>query len=282
MLKLVNIGCGGVYHSDWINLDKLPRSEHIQNYDISRPLPLEADSVDACYSSHVLEHLTPEQAKKFVADCERVLKPEGIIRLVVPDLEAIVKVYLQCLAEASTQNILAEANYDWILLELFDQMLRSQPGGQMKNFLNQSPLLNKDFIGDRLGQEAAGFWQEKTPPPSLYTRLRLKGWSWLIQKSRLLIAEALVGLIAGSQARLALKTGLFRQSGEIHQWMYDRFSLTRLLETQGFEAVEICSAWQSAIPNFPDYQLDTIGAQVRKPDSLFIEARKKTPLPART
>ena len=107
MLKLVNIGCGGVYHPDWLNLDKLPRSEHVQSYDIGRPLPFAEATVDVCYSSHVLEHLTPEQARSFVTDCQRVLKPQGIIRLVVPDLETIVKVYLQCLGEASAQNPLA-------------------------------------------------------------------------------------------------------------------------------------------------------------------------------
>ncbi len=70
------------------------------------------------------------------------------------------------------------------------------------------------------------------------------------------------------------KIGKFRLGGEIHQWMYDRYSLSELLNKVGFVDIKVCSAFESEIPNWQNYQLETINGVVRKPDSLFIEAKK--------
>lgn len=67
---------------------------------------------------------------------------------------------------------------------------------------------------------------------------------------------------------------MFRQDGEIHRWMYDRFSLGRKLAEVGFVEIAPCRADQSAIERFAEFDLDTRDGRVRKPDSLFMEARK--------
>ena len=67
---------------------------------------------------------------------------------------------------------------------------------------------------------------------------------------------------------------MFRESGEIHRWMYDRFSLQRLLNQAGFVEVKVCNADVSSIPAFNSYELDMLDNKVRKPDSLYIEAVK--------
>jgi hypothetical protein len=66
----------------------------------------------------------------------------------------------------------------------------------------------------------------------------------------------------------------FRASGEIHQWMYDRFSLKRLLSDNGFKDIIQVSYNSSKIPNWEKYSLDEKDMQVRKPDSLFMEGIK--------
>ena len=69
--------------------------------------------------------------------------------------------------------------------------------------------------------------------------------------------------------------GRFRLGGEVHKWMWDRVSLARLLQEAGFVDVKVCSATDSAIAGFVGYQLDADAAGItRKPDSLFIEARR--------
>jgi hypothetical protein len=58
-------------------------------------------------------------------------------------------------------------------------------------------------------------------------------------------------------------------------WMYDRYSLASLLRKTGFQEIKICRADESKIPDFNRYGLDLEpNGAVRKPDSLFMEARK--------
>jgi len=60
---------------------------------VATALPLEDETVDVVYSSHMLEHLTPSDAKRFLAEARRVLIPGGTIRIVVPDLRRLVQRY---------------------------------------------------------------------------------------------------------------------------------------------------------------------------------------------
>jgi len=72
----------------------VPWSSDILIHDIRKPLPFRDNSADAVYASHVLEHLYREQGQQLARECFRVLAPGGIVRLVVPDLNAIVREYL--------------------------------------------------------------------------------------------------------------------------------------------------------------------------------------------
>ena len=70
------------------------------------------------------------------------------------------------------------------------------------------------------------------------------------------------------------KVGRFRMGGEVHQWMYDRYSLNILLEEAGFNDVKVSTANSSAIAGWSEYGLDSDGEHVFKPDSLFMEGVK--------
>ena len=65
------------------------------------------------------------------------------------------------------------------------------------------------------------------------------------------------------------------KTGEAHRWMYDRYSLTAVLEEAGYNDVTVVDPATSRIDSWPDYQLDTDqnGAE-RKPGSIYIEATK--------
>ncbi|OKH17249.1 hypothetical protein [[Limnothrix rosea] IAM M-220] len=87
--------------------------------------------------------------------------------------------------------------------------------------------------------------------------------------------ELLIWLLLNKQDYIALKIGRFRQSGEVHQWMYDRYSLERLLEECGFVEVKQCAAHESRISNWTSFNLDTEpDGAIYKPDSLYMEATK--------
>ncbi len=113
-LLKVNLGCGVIALPGWENYDKSPvqllrkfplllkllvalkvlTPGHIQTWpdsvqrkDLTKPLPLADGSVGAIYSSHMLEHVFLDDARKLVGECFRVLAPGGIVRFALPDGE---------------------------------------------------------------------------------------------------------------------------------------------------------------------------------------------------
>jgi len=95
-LKL-NLGCGTDYKEGWINIDN-NSDNNVQKLDLSwdlrNPLPFADNSVDFIFNEHFFEHLTVEEAKKVMTDIGRVLKPGGVMRIAMPDLESVVDHYL--------------------------------------------------------------------------------------------------------------------------------------------------------------------------------------------
>ncbi len=85
-IQLLNLGCGARFHQDWTNIDLFSRHPKVLSHNLKYPLPFPNESFDAVYHSHVLEHLPRHQAAPFVKECFRVLKHDGIIRVVVPNL----------------------------------------------------------------------------------------------------------------------------------------------------------------------------------------------------
>lgn len=276
-LKLLNLGCGNHFYDDWINYDFVSNSEHVIQHDLLNGIPISDENVDVVYHSHVLEHLNKEDGVQFIGECYRVLKKGGVIRVVIPDLEAIVKEYLKYLELSVSGDSNAKDNYNWIMLELFDQTVRNSIGGHMISYLHQLNIPNEKYVYSRIGVEgknmrdsylASKSKEVKVIPESKTPRKILKK---IIK--RLLYRKKSHSL--NDNEIKALRVGEFRLSGEIHQWMYDRHSLSELLKICGFDEVRTCSSYDSSIPSWSECNLDVSNGEVRKPDSLFMEARKK-------
>lgn len=119
-----NIGCGPTPTEGWVNVDNSPsiliakswlltklalampfvrpgqkslikfaRTHEIVHANASRHLPFKSSSVDVLYSCHMLEHLDLADAKSFLGEAKRVSKPDGILRIVVPDLSMLIEKY---------------------------------------------------------------------------------------------------------------------------------------------------------------------------------------------
>lgn len=54
-------------------------------YDLRLGLPFPDASIDFIYAEHVLEHFTYNDLINLIKDCRRVLKPDGVFSVVVPD-----------------------------------------------------------------------------------------------------------------------------------------------------------------------------------------------------
>jgi predicted SAM-dependent methyltransferase len=267
--KFLNVGCGTHYHKDWVNIDINADGSDVINFDIKKGLPFENKEFDAVYSSHMLEHLSQSDGISFLREMYRVLKPGGVIRIVVPDLEAICRKYLEKLDCVREGNESALDDYEWMRLELTDQIARDVGGGEMLRFLLRPDLKNKDFIVSRIGQEARNIWkQAHDHAPINTTRLNDKISRWS-EKLKIGIMTALFG----KEAERAIRIGTFRLSGETHKVMYDEYSCRAALTQAGFTGAAQTTADKSMIHNFTKYSLDTVeSGEVRKPDSIFVEA----------
>lgn len=108
----LNLGCGSRYHPEWLNIDLHAVARGVISHDLSRGVPLRDDSCDVVYHSHLLEHLRRSDALFLLRECYRVLKPGGILRVAVPDLEQICLLYLEKLRLASGGDPSAAHDYD--------------------------------------------------------------------------------------------------------------------------------------------------------------------------
>jgi predicted SAM-dependent methyltransferase len=93
-MKLLNLGCGNRYHPDWTNVNFTSTGDGVIAHNLTQGIPFPDNYFDVVYHSHVLEHFPKAQAEDFIKDCYRVLCPQGILRVVVPDLEEIARTYL--------------------------------------------------------------------------------------------------------------------------------------------------------------------------------------------
>lgn len=122
--KKLHFGCFDQPHAGWINTDITPHlwvtripllpdllhrmgkmtaerlAQHKQGVfrqvtklDVTIRFPYDNDTFDAAFSSHVLEHLYPDQARHCVEEVYRILRPGGVLRVSVPDLDRVIAEY---------------------------------------------------------------------------------------------------------------------------------------------------------------------------------------------
>ena len=256
-------------------------SPHVIAVNLINGIPYDDNSFDVVYHSQVLEHIPKNEAAKFIGECYRVLKPGGIIRVVVPDLENIVREYLRLLdINWKNKTAVDDANYEWIVLEMYDQTVRNQKGGLMFEYLKQNSIANEKYILDRIGYigndirnylKMGGIEKFKYIYSKISSRLRSTGFLANLIKDVKLKAKH---VFLTEEEKLFLEIGKFRLGGEIHYWMYDKYSLGKLLNTCGFERVDLMGFDKSLITGWNEFELDIKNGAVYDPTSLFMEAIK--------
>ncbi|MEC7626757.1 MAG: methyltransferase domain-containing protein [Verrucomicrobiota bacterium] len=297
--SLLNLACGQTRHDGWLNGDQFEQ-DGVFACDLRQPLPFDDHSFDVLYSSHFLEHLGDPEARSFLRECMRVLKPGGILRLVVPNLEDIARDYLGIIDGLENESDL-KTEHQWILLELFDQMTREKPQGTMGPFLSEREKRESKFIRKRIGgaieffdsRSGCNTDQTVAPSSSIFSLLKkllkesdfrtdrfIKLFfpkhhkSYLLHPSGSIFVEICHLLTPGISYR-EIKSSKFRNSGEVHFQAFDRFSLKWLLEDIGFVKIEKMKADLSQIKNCKEFFLDCgPDGSIRKADSLYVEAMK--------
>lgn len=72
--------------------------------DVRKGLPYKDNTVKYIYASHFLEHFSRKDAEYFLKECYRVMKKGGVIRIVVPDLQAGIKNYINKMEHVEKDN----------------------------------------------------------------------------------------------------------------------------------------------------------------------------------
>ncbi len=113
----VQFGCGTCAPESWLNFDAGPAfllekrlpflksvlirrgfpdyPPNIHYGDVIKGLPIAAGSAERVYASHVLEHLALEDCRRTLRNVLGYLKPGGVLRFVVPDLEFYMRNYIE-------------------------------------------------------------------------------------------------------------------------------------------------------------------------------------------
>jgi len=277
-MKYLNLGCGDRFHPDWENVDLYPTGPGVRVCDLRKKTPYPDETFDVVYHSHVLEHFPRRAAFNLLLDCYRVLKHGGVVRVVVPDLEQITRLYLEALERASKGEPGWNHNYEWMVMEMYDQCVREGSNGEFVEYCLQDPIPNPDFIRSRLGVYGDAFlegFRRTQPAPAVVPVKSGTAWEYVLRNPGKVILNKLGKTLLGRSNWEALRVGRYRQSGQIHMWMYDRYSLAKLLEKAGFSNPQQVGSTESRIPAWSTYNLDTDpDGRTYKADSIFMEAIK--------
>jgi SAM-dependent methyltransferase len=94
-IRRLNWGCGDYPERGWVNSD-IKEGPGIEiSCDIREGLPLEDDSFDYVVSIHALPEIPYGDLQAVLTELRRVLKPGGVLRLGLPDLERGIRAFLE-------------------------------------------------------------------------------------------------------------------------------------------------------------------------------------------
>ncbi|MEE8201880.1 MAG: methyltransferase domain-containing protein [Candidatus Acidoferrales bacterium] len=113
-------------------LYRVPWPPQIRILDASLGLPFADNSIEIIYTSHMLEHLSRERVCGLIRKVHGVLRPGGIVRVVVPDLEQLAGEYVQATQALARGSCWGE---------------ESAPGDKLVSELRLSPPLGRRVWG---------------------------------------------------------------------------------------------------------------------------------------
>lgn len=265
---LVNLGCGNTFvnTSDWQNYDFLPFNQSVKRIRLSETLPFNDSSVDLVYLSHVLEHIPLNDSDALLYECHRILKPTGVIRIVVPEFVEMVSTFTKLIEKGELQYA------RFVKVEIIDQCVRQTSGGQLKLWYEKArnDLSLAQFIRERNGHSANtssatnSLSSGRNKKLSISRIVRLLERKYYLSLLRLMPSSYRYSLVSSAHV------------GEMHKWIYDYYELQEMLESIGFKYVERMSAKTSKYPEFPfvPLDLDSEGNINKGKESMFIEALK--------
>lgn len=195
MTIVVNLGCGTKTHPSCVNIDwsiyaRVKRNpigrvlaplafsgprlaqfndldSNVVVHDLRKGIPLEDQTADVVYHSHVLEHIDRDAVPTFLDEIRRVLTLGGIHRIVVPDLERYARQYLASL-EAGLSRPRAAELHDATVSQMLLQMVRREAYGTSMQRAWRRRVENA-LLGDarKRGESHMWMWDRVNLPHTL-------------------------------------------------------------------------------------------------------------------
>ncbi|WP_395002856.1 methyltransferase type 11 [uncultured Helicobacter sp.] len=165
-----------------------------------------------------------------------------------------------------------EFRHHWLLIELLDQMTRVQSGGEMlkcfRDIQHTCDSKRAQYIKMRVGDDLLA--PHQSPHIPLRRKITLDKIANKILSLYLKFLRFCVP--RGLRDEVFIATSI----GERHKWMYDRFSLPKLLQEVGFIHAQVLDYQSSAIEGFSAYYLDSNpdNTPYKGASSLYVESKK--------
>lgn len=127
-LVRINLGSGPDRKPGWINVDngvdddiwtERPRGDVVEAECFDYLASLDDASADEVYAGHFLEHWDYEEGQRLLREIHRVLKPCGIVGIVVPDTKEVLRQYffegrdLDDLCEGFLYSTIQPSRHKW-------------------------------------------------------------------------------------------------------------------------------------------------------------------------
>jgi SAM-dependent methyltransferase len=252
-MNKLNFGCGTRIAEEWTNIDFHSDDRRVLRANLLSGFPFPDSHFDVVYSSHVLEHFTPEQVKFLLKESWRVLKPGGITRVVVPDLEASCREYFRILALDDSDPCKVPL-YNWVKIELLDQLVRSSGSGAMGPLADSIMKSGDETMIAYLHSRTESCGWSPAPVSGTMSRIRRITPKKIAIRMTYYYLAFIKGLIPK-----ALRQMVFDETsiGEKHRWMYDRYGMNLLMQTHGFANIRFPAFNESAIAGFHADCLDS-------------------------
>jgi predicted SAM-dependent methyltransferase/polysaccharide pyruvyl transferase WcaK-like protein len=167
--KYLNLGPGSVWKKpgpEWLTVDADPKNADVCA-DLNRTpsLPFDDEAFCSIYASHFFEHISLFSVQPLLHDCFRVLKNNGVLRIVIPDVARSIQEFLRANHEFDLFKRRRTRNPDYTFFECLRE-----------DFL--SPSLQKDVFGEQALAHQNAFDYE-----TLEKYLKKAGFSFVYKSS---------------------------------------------------------------------------------------------------
>ncbi|HYC55942.1 MAG TPA: methyltransferase domain-containing protein [Candidatus Binatia bacterium] len=92
-VRKLHIGCLDNPLPGWLNAGLELRFPQILRLDATRPFRIGTGDFDFVFSEHMIEHISHADGLRMLAECHRILRPGGRIRISTPDLAFLIDLH---------------------------------------------------------------------------------------------------------------------------------------------------------------------------------------------